>query len=129
MLSFCVNRPPPKHFFFFFPYIVLQKPNLVLDKLLLPTPHTSFRWAFWFLKNKTQDDIKYSILHVAYTWWWWFSHQVVSDSCDPVHCSLSGSSVHGILQAGIMEIYLVGVSRKKKWIKEYVTEWFVEDKL
>ena len=28
-------------------------------------------------------------------WWWWFSRQVVSDSFDPMDCSLSGSSVHG----------------------------------
>ena len=30
--------------------------------------------------------------------WWWFSHSVVSDSCDPIDCSLPGSSVHGIVQ-------------------------------
>ena len=35
--------------------------------------------------------------------WRWFSHQVVSDSCDPMNCSLPGSSVHGILQARILE--------------------------
>ena len=28
-------------------------------------------------------------------WWWWFSRQVVSDSCDPMDCSLPGSFVHG----------------------------------
>ena len=32
-------------------------------------------------------------------WWWWFSRSVVSDSCNPMDCSLPGSSVHGILQA------------------------------
>ena len=31
------------------------------------------------------------------------SRSVVSDSCDPVDCSLPGSSVHGILQARILE--------------------------
>ena len=30
--------------------------------------------------------------------WWWFSHQAMSNSCDPRDCSLSSSSVHGILQ-------------------------------
>ena len=29
------------------------------------------------------------------------SHSVVSDSCDPMVCSLPGSSVHGILQAEV----------------------------
>ena len=32
-----------------------------------------------------------------------FSRQVMSYSCDPVDCSLPGSSVHGILQARILE--------------------------
>ena len=27
----------------------------------------------------------------------------MSDSCDPIDCSLPGSSVHGLLQAGILE--------------------------
>ena len=36
-------------------------------------------------------------------WWRWFSHSVVSNSCDPMDCSLQGSSVHGILQARILE--------------------------
>ena len=27
--------------------------------------------------------------------WWWFSHQVLSDSCNPLDYSLPGSSVHG----------------------------------
>ena len=31
------------------------------------------------------------------------SHSVVSDFCGPMNCSLPGSSVHGILQARIME--------------------------
>ena len=35
--------------------------------------------------------------------WWWFSCSVVSDSCDPMDCSLPDSSVHGILQARILE--------------------------
>ena len=30
--------------------------------------------------------------------WWWFSLSVVPDSCDPMDCSLPGSSVYGILQ-------------------------------
>ena len=34
---------------------------------------------------------------------WWFSHQVMSNSCDPMYCSLPGSSVHGILQARTLE--------------------------
>ena len=32
-----------------------------------------------------------------------FSHSVVSESCDPMDCSPSGSSVHGILQTRTLE--------------------------
>ena len=45
-------------------------------------------------------------------WWWWFSCQVVSDSCDPMDCSPPGSSVHGILQARILEWVAISFSRE-----------------
>ena len=34
---------------------------------------------------------------------WWFSRSIMSNSCDPMDCSLPGSSVHGISQARILE--------------------------
>ena len=40
----------------------------------------------------------------------WFSHQVVSDSCDPMDCSSPGSSVHGILQARVLEWVAISFS-------------------
>ena len=36
-------------------------------------------------------QITFSIM----SWWWWFSHQGVSDSCNPMDCNLPDSSVHG----------------------------------
>ena len=39
------------------------------------------------------------------------SCSVVSDSCDSVDCSLPGSSVHGILQARILEWIAISFSR------------------
>ena len=38
------------------------------------------------------------------------SLSVVSDFCDPMDCSLPGSSVHGILQAKILECVAISVS-------------------
>ena len=35
----------------------------------------------------------------------------MSDSCDPMDCSLMGTSVHGILQAGILEWAAISFSR------------------
>ena len=50
---------------------------------------------------------------------WWFSHSVVSDSCDPMDCSPPVSSVHGILQARILEwvaiSFSTGSSQPKDW--------------
>ena len=38
------------------------------------------------------------------------SCSVVSDSCDPIDCSLPGSSVHGILQARMLEWVAISFS-------------------
>ena len=35
--------------------------------------------------------------------------------CDPMYCSLPGSSVHGILQAGILEWVAISFSRGSSW--------------
>ena len=42
---------------------------------------------------------------------WWFRHQVVSNSCNFIECSLPGSSAHGILQARILEWVAISFSR------------------
>ena len=40
-----------------------------------------------------------------------FSHSVVSESCDPMDCSPSGSSAHGISQTRILEWVNISFSR------------------
>ena len=47
--------------------------------------------------------------------WWWFSHSVVSNSSDPMDCSLPESSVHGILQARILEWAAISFLRGSSW--------------
>ena len=42
--------------------------------------------------------------------WRQFSRSVVSDSFDPMDCSLPGSSVHGILKARILEWVAISFS-------------------
>ena len=42
-----------------------------------------------------------SPMHESEKWKW--SHSVVSDSSDPMDCSLPGSSIHGIFQARVLE--------------------------
>ena len=64
-----------------------------------PIPKSTFPCS-WGLTFTLQDHASFLD---SWPWWWWFSHQVMSDSCDPMDCSLPGSSVHGILQARILE--------------------------
>ena len=42
---------------------------------------------------------------------WQFSHQVVSDSCDPTDHCLPGSSIHGIFQARVLEWVAISFSK------------------
>jgi len=42
----------------------------------------------------------------------------MSDSCNPIDCNLSGSSVHGILQARVLELGCTGLKYwvwRRKW--------------
>ena len=47
------------------------------------------------------------------------SQSVMSNSCDPMDCSLPGSSVHGILQARILEWVSVSYSRGSSWLRDW----------
>ena len=51
-------------------------------------------------------------------WWWWFSYSVISDSYDPMDCSLPGSSVHGFLQARILKWVAMASSRGSSWPRD-----------
>ena len=84
-----------------------------------------FSWpcSMWNLSSLTRDQTWIPALEGGFLTsgprgksqrgvWWWFSHQVVSDSCDPMDCSPPGSSVHGILQARILEWVAIGMGFK-----------------
>ena len=47
--------------------------------------------------------------------WWRFSHQVVSDSCNPMDYSPPGSPVHGISQARMLEWVAIPFCRGSSW--------------
>ena len=52
-------------------------------------------------------DILFILAHIMLM----LNHSVMSDSCNPMDCSLPGSSVHEILQARILEWVAISVSR------------------
>ena len=66
-------------------------------------------WHYLFLSLKHESsDRKYMCV-------WVLSWSVVSNSCDPTDCSLLGFSVHGILQARILEWVAISFSRWSAW--------------
>ena len=72
-----------------------------------------------------------SPMHESKKWKW--SRSVVSDSYDPMDCSLPGSSVHGILQARIWDWVAISFSRESSqprnqtWVSctagRFFTDW------
>ena len=76
----------------------------------------SLKWALWYLLQRVLVKISFnektSENHVCqlYRWQWKWSHSVMSD-CDPMDCSLPGSSVHGIFQARVLEWVAIAFCR------------------
>ena len=62
-----------------------------------------------------ETDI-YTLLYIK--WKWNCSCLAVSDSCDPMDCNPPGSSVHGILQARILEGVAIPFSRGSSWSRD-----------
>ena len=48
-----------------------------------------------------------------------FGHWVVSDSCNPMNCSLPVSSFHGIIQERILEWITITFSRGSSWHRDW----------
>ena len=57
------------------------------------------------------------------------SHSVLSTLCDPMGCSLPGSSVHGILQARILEWVAISSSRGSSWSRDQIQVSCIAGKL
>ena len=59
---------------------------------------------------------------------WWFSCWVVSDSCDPMDCGPLGSSLHGVLQARILEWVAVFFSKGSSWPRNWTQASCIADR-
>ena len=53
----------------------------------------------------------------GYMWWWWVDKSCPT-VCNPMDCSPPGSSVHGILQARILEWVAISLSREPSWPRD-----------
>ena len=62
--------------------------------------------------NCVPDPIIRPAYFICCFWWWrWFSCKVISNSWDPMDCSLPGSSVYGVSQARMLEWVAISFSR------------------
>ena len=87
--------------------IIAQYHCITMPKSILPLMDT------WIISSVWQ-------LHIMQPWIVCESEVVQScpTLCDPVDCSLRGSSVHGILQARILKWVAISFSRGSSWPRE-----------
>ena len=105
---------------------------------LLRVPWTSRRLNQWILKEINPIYSSEGLMlklnsNALATWckepaywkrpWYWKSESEVAQSCltlcDPMDCSPPGSSVHGILQARILEWVAISFSRGSSWPRDW----------
>ena len=70
-------------------------------------------WVYHFL----------SVYIYPWWWWWWLSYWVVSDSYNPMDCSLPDSSVHRTSQARIMGQVAISFSRTHTHTNTFI--WYL----
>ena len=96
--------------------LVVQKLlTLLLPKFILPS-NLPWHWSWYFLPEcdylqKLYNGACHSVKDSYYHWRWKWSHSVMSDSLRPVDCSPPSSSIHGILQARILEWVAISFSK------------------
>ena len=90
-----------------------SKPQLSLSKngLIATTSQYSWESKIRQLMQSTKNNAWFHV-HVLLSC---FSHVWL---CSPMDCSLSGFSVHGILQAGILEWVAMPTSRASSWPRD-----------
>ena len=89
-------------------FILLQLLVIHLHGSPNTTQHTTLKWI-WLMKYlHTLNGIAGANIP---KWKWKWSRSVVSTLCNPMDCRLSGSSVHGIFQARVLEWIAISFSR------------------
>ena len=110
-----------RHSLCLFPFdLSFRKQRLELEfyksiKLLFdPTPAAEIYYDFSY---------DYNMRHVYYRQYWKHRVSEVAQSCptlcDPIDCSLPGSSVHGIFQAIVLEWIAISFSRGSSWPRDW----------
>ena len=61
-----------------------------------------------------------STIHNSQNMKWSEVAQSCPTLCDPMDCSLPGSSVHGIFQASVLEWVAISFSRGSSWLRDWI---------
>ena len=77
-----------------------------------------FQWLLWFSLRTTLHHLHLSLFLRIKSLTYVLSCSVVSSSCDSIDCSPAGSSVHGILQARMVEWVAISFSRGSSWPRD-----------
>ena len=81
--------------------------------------HLSYRWKAWWGHTPVWGP-RNVYLRSRELSWWSVRCSVVSDSWDPMDCSPSGSFVHGISQATVLEWVAISSSSKSSHLLKWV---------
>ena len=78
------------------------------------------RWPKYqsFTFNITPSNEYSELISFRFEKWKW-NHSIMSDSCDPMDCSLPNPSIHGIFQARILEWVAISFSRRPLWPRDW----------
>ena len=102
------------HFLFYLTHLLLSHFSHVW---LCGTPEMTAHQAppsLGFSRQEHWSGLPFpSPMHESEKWKW--SRSVVSDSSDPMNCSLPGSSIHGIFQARVLEWGAIAFSLNGAW--------------
>ena len=114
----------PREFFLFFKKVFVGRKKEML-RVEKRAEGLSVKLGGWGCGTFRKSSIKKLIIDIKAWAKWYCVCVLVSHSCstlcDPMNCSPPGSSVHGILQARILEWVAIpfskGFSQPRKWIR------------
>ena len=83
------------------------------------TQHNNHKFLFLDCPSAVYLCVRVCVFLSNWPWKWKWRCAVVSDSFDPMDCSLPGSSVHGIFQARILEWVAISFSGRSSRLRDW----------
>ena len=102
-----VQRPSGRDFDGVLHFSPALTPLLCIDSIVSQHPHL----VIWNPRNPSSEELRFYVSMLSC-----FS---CVQLCDPMDCSPPGSSVHGILQARILEWVVIPFSKWSTWLRDW----------